>query len=69
MDALLPVIALMQCLATLAHPATCKAIEFHDTLKECRQLAREYAKFDKRGLAVIGAPAMVSYICVTVPQN
>jgi hypothetical protein len=57
--------ALIQCYATRTGDG-CAPVSVHATMAECRELASEYQKFDKRALNVTGLPAVVSYRCVAV---
>jgi hypothetical protein len=54
---------LIQCYATRTGDG-CAPLSVHATMAECRELASEYQKFDRRALNVTGLPAMVSYHCV-----
>ena len=54
---------LIQCYATRTGSG-CAPLSVHATMVECRKLASEYQKFDRRDLRVKGVPAVVSYQCV-----
>ena len=54
---------LIQCYATRTGDG-CAPLSVHATMAECRKLASEYQKFDRRDLRVKGVPAVVSYQCV-----
>ena len=56
-------VALIQCYATRTGDG-CAPLSVHATMAECRKLASEYQKFDRRDLRVKGVPAVVSYQCV-----
>jgi hypothetical protein len=56
---------LIQCYATRTGDG-CAPLTVHATMAECRELASEYQKFDRRALNVTGLPAVVSYHCVAV---
>ena len=58
-------VALIQCYATRTGDG-CAPLSVHATIAECRELAKEYRKFDTRALNVTGLPAAVSYHCVAV---
>ena len=55
--------ALIQCYASRSGDG-CQPLSWHSTMAECRKLASEYQKFDRRDLRVKGVPAVVSYQCV-----
>jgi hypothetical protein len=56
---------LIQCYATRTGDG-CVPLSVHAMMAECRELAKEYGKFDTRALNVTGLPAAVSYQCVAV---
>ena len=57
--------ALIQCYASRSGDG-CQPLSWHETMAECRALAKEYGKFDTRALRVTGLPVVVSYRCVAV---
>jgi hypothetical protein len=56
---------LIQCYGTRTRDG-CAPMSVHARLAECRALASEYQKFDRRALNVTGLPAVVSYHCMAV---
>jgi hypothetical protein len=56
-------VALIKCYATRTGDGYA-LLSVHETMAECRALAKEYRKFDTRALNVTGLPVMVSYRCV-----
>jgi hypothetical protein len=61
-------VALIKCYATRTGDG-CALLSVHETMAECRALAKEYRKFDTRALNVTGLPVMVSYRCVARNQQ
>ena len=62
---LLAFATLIQCYATRTGDG-CGPMSVHATMAECRALASDYQKFDRRALRVTGLPVVVSYDCVAV---
>jgi hypothetical protein len=62
---LLAFATLIQCYATRTGDG-CGPMSVHATMAECRSLASDYQKFDRRALRVTRLPVVVSYDCVAV---
>ena len=63
------IVALMmmvQCYAALHQQARCDPYRVYDNAGECKKLAAQWTKADRKALTVTGLPAIVEYKCMPI---